>query len=66
MYCKTCNAIDPPHAPGCKSEAANIVYEVALRRIDDLMDAQPGTPEIEELEKIVSWVDAHETAMGWP
>lgn len=24
MYCVTCNADDPPHAPGCRSYAADL------------------------------------------
>jgi HTH-type transcriptional regulator/antitoxin HigA len=35
-------------------------YERALARINDLMDADPGTPEGDELELLVTLVEAYE------
>ena len=35
-------------------------YESALARINDLMDADPGTSEGEELEKLVTLVEHYE------
>ncbi len=40
-----------------KTEAA---YERALKRIDELMDADPGTPEADELELLVNLVERYE------
>jgi HTH-type transcriptional regulator/antitoxin HigA len=37
-------------------------YESALARINDLMDADPGTPEGDELELLVTLVELHEKA----
>lgn len=44
-------------------------YETALARIDDLMDAKPGTPEGRELDVLADLVDLYESRqepMGWP
>ena len=44
-------------------------YEAALARVDELMDAQFGTPEGEELDALVDVVDAYESRhvpMGYP
>ena len=44
-------------------------YETALARIDDLMDAKPGTPEGRELDVLVDLVALYENRhepMGWP
>ena len=35
-------------------------YEKALARINDLMDADPGTPEGDELERLVTLVEMYE------
>ena len=35
-------------------------YETALSRIDELMDAEPGTPQGYELELLVTLVDLYE------
>jgi HTH-type transcriptional regulator/antitoxin HigA len=35
-------------------------YEKALARINDLMDADPGTPEGDELELLVTMVEIYE------
>lgn len=35
-------------------------YDAALRRLDDLMDASPGTPEGDELDVLATLVDAYE------
>ena len=35
-------------------------YEKALARINDLMDADPGTPEGDELEQLVTLVEMYE------
>lgn len=36
-------------------------YKAALKRIESLFDvAEPGTPEGNELEKLVTWVEAYE------
>ena len=37
-------------------------YERALARINDLMDADPDTPEGDELELLVSLVELYEEA----
>lgn len=44
-------------------------YETALARIDELMDAAPGSPEGTELDVLVDRVDLYESRhepMGWP
>src|SRR5436309_2825272 len=44
-------------------------YEVALARIDALMDAEPGTPEGEELDVLTDLVEHYEekqVPMGYP
>ncbi|WP_227876502.1 hypothetical protein [Photobacterium frigidiphilum] len=39
-------------------------YKAALKRIESLFDvAEPGTPEGDELEKLVTWVEAYEDAL---
>lgn len=35
-------------------------YECALRRVSELMDAEPGTPEGNELNALASAVEAYE------
>ena len=45
-----------------KSEAD---YDAALVMIDGLMGAEPGTPEADELEVLVTLVEAYE-AVRWP
>lgn len=36
-------------------------YKAAMQRIESLFDvAEPGTPEGDELEKLVTWVEAYE------
>jgi|WetSurMetagenome_2_1015567.scaffolds.fasta_scaffold663053_1 HTH-type transcriptional regulator / antitoxin HigA len=35
-------------------------YEAACKRIDEIFQAEPGTPEEEELDILVTLVDAHE------
>ena len=45
-----------------KSEAD---YDAVLARIDALMDAGPDTPEADELEVLVTLVEAYE-AIHWP
>ena len=37
-------------------------YDMALLRIDQLMDAEPGTPEGDELDVLVTLVDSYENA----
>ena len=44
-------------------------YETALARIDELMDAEPGSPEGRELDVLVDLVELYETRhepMGYP
>ena len=44
-------------------------HEAALARVDDLMDAEIGTPEGEELDVLVDLVEAYESRhvpMGYP
>ena len=44
-------------------------YRAALARIDALMDAEPGTPESEELDVLVDLVELYEeenVPMGYP
>lgn len=44
-------------------------YEAALKRVDELMDAELGTPEGEELDVLVDLVEAYESRhvpMGYP
>ncbi|TKF25164.1 hypothetical protein FCV50_22695 [Vibrio kanaloae] len=39
-------------------------YKAALKRIESLFDvAEPGTSEGDELEKLVTWVEAYEDAV---
>jgi len=39
-------------------------YKAAFKRIESLFDvAEPGTPEGDELEKLVTWVEAYEDAL---
>ena len=40
-------------------------YDAALAAIDRLMDAAPGTPESDELEALVTLVEAYEVK-HWP
>lgn len=35
-------------------------YKMVLKRIETIFDAEPGTPEGDELEKLVTWVEAYE------
>ncbi|EKO3674209.1 hypothetical protein M3923_002914 [Vibrio metschnikovii] len=35
-------------------------YRMVLKRIETIFDAEPGTPEGDELEKLVTWVEAYE------
>lgn len=36
-------------------------YKAAMKRIESLFDVvEPGTPEGDELEKLVTWVEAYE------
>ena len=35
-------------------------YEDALARIDKIMDAEPGTPEMDELKRLVRVVEIYE------
>ena len=44
-------------------------YETALARIDDLLNAEPDTPEGRELDVLADLVDLYESRhepMGWP
>ena len=44
-------------------------YETGLARIEELMDAEPGSPEGRELDALVDLVDLYESRhepMGWP
>ena len=44
-------------------------YETALKRVDELMDADLGTPEGEELDVLVDLIEAYESRhvpMGYP
>ena len=50
------------HVKPIKSEAD---YDAALGMIDDLMGAEPDTPEADELEVLVTLVEAYE-AVRWP
>ena len=36
-------------------------YEAALARVDELMDAAPGSPEGDELDVLVDLVELHES-----
>ena len=36
------------------------MYAQALIRIEEIFNAQPGDPEFEELQKLVSWVEKYE------
>ncbi|HGO5291547.1 TPA: hypothetical protein ACK210_001191 [Photobacterium damselae subsp. damselae] len=35
-------------------------YRMVLKRIEAIFDAEPDTPEGDELEKLVTWVEAYE------
>ncbi|MFA0415429.1 hypothetical protein AB4520_16810 [Vibrio renipiscarius] len=42
-------------------ESSESDYDAALKRIESLFDvAEPGTPKGDELEKLVTWVEAYE------
>lgn len=44
-------------------------HETALARVDELMDAEPGSPEGRELDVLVDRVDLYESRhepIGWP
>lgn len=44
-------------------------YEVALTRVDELMDAKPGTPEFDELDVLADLVELYESKhepLGYP
>lgn len=44
-------------------------YEAALARVDELMDAVPGSPEGDELDVLVDLVELYESKhepMGYP
>lgn len=42
-------------------ESSESEYKAAMKRIEFLFDvAEPGTPEGDELEKLVTWVEAYE------
>ena len=54
---------------GIKAIRTETDYEAALARIDALMDAEPGTPEGEELDVLTDLVEHYEekhVAMGYP
>jgi len=40
-------------------------YDAALRRIDALMDAEPGTPEGDELDVLTDLVEHYEEKHKW-
>ncbi|MEI8611134.1 hypothetical protein P4S70_20470 [Enterovibrio sp. Hal110] len=42
------------------SESSEQDYKLALKRIDCLFDAKPNTPEGDELEMLVSFVETYE------
>lgn len=46
----------------CKQHTEHLAekYQSYLKRIDEIFDSEPGTPEGEELEKLVSWVEEYE------
>lgn len=44
-------------------------YQVALAQLETLMDAQPGTPQAAELERLAVFLDDYEREhfpIGWP
>ncbi|MFI3275705.1 hypothetical protein [Vibrio sp.] len=42
-------------------ETSEIDYKAALKKIESLFDvAEPGAPSGDELEKLVTWVEAYE------
>ncbi|WP_413282712.1 hypothetical protein [Vibrio sp. MA40-2] len=44
-------------------ESSESDYKAAMKRIESLFDVvAPGTPEGDELEKLVTWVEAYEDA----
>ncbi len=52
-----------------KSVRTEQEYEPALKRVDELMEAELGTPEGEELDVLVDLVEAYESRhvpMGYP
>ena len=54
---------------GIKAIRTEADYEAALARIDALMDAEPGTPEGEELDVLTDLVEHYEekhVALGYP
>ena len=53
----------------CKPINTDMEHETALARIYELMGAQPGTPEGDELDALVSAVEEYETKsveIGYP
>ena len=46
-------------------EAADILNDLCLARIDKIMNAEPNTPEAEELNKLADAVEAYES-LRWP
>ncbi len=53
------------HIANIKPIRSEADYDTALTVIDRLMDAAPGTPERDELEVLVTLVEAYE-AKHWP
>ena len=43
-----------------EQEPSEADYKIALKRIETLFDAEPNTPEGEELEALISFVEAYE------
>ena len=48
--------------PHCAEESisSDEEYRAALKRIEELFDAEPNTPEGEELEKCISLIESYE------
>ena len=46
--------------PKAAQVAAVLSYEAALDRIEAIMDAKPGTPEMDELEALTLMVETYE------
>lgn len=42
-------------------ELSESEYKVAMKRIEDLLDATPGTQKGDEFEKLISLTDAYES-----
>lgn len=69
LYCDACGEalLEPPDLAATRealrqlsATLSELEYAAALKRIDQLMDVPPGTPKNDELEHLVTAVEAYE------